>query len=690
VNSIESSKKPSQNSISLQSNQARIISSIAQGVSDVIGEFFIKKSLKFDLVICGQTTPHIEDLTDEVLSKVNEKTSTKIHFILNYHDCFNRKIKQSTVFFVKFFNAVQDYNEQKRLRFLSTLRFSTDSKILFYVQPSDAIFNFQVSKLKNLEMNLMPIDAYELLLVHEKDELKLKTISYFTEGKCEEPIVVELNSMSKTTGKWNKQLENVEPLMNLYGCLITFINDFGPSFYANELKPLFKTVSDPEDNIARITQLVDQGNLVYRGFFHDFTQVIAKKANFTANHQIQMPGTREFQFIPQNNKVVNTFLTMDCFTLNKMIFSNDGKTQGIHITTPFMSIGFYYLITPNEFYTNYEKLFFAFETYAWISFGLTFGFTLGAILVVNRVQRRIQNVIFGVGIRNPTYNAISIFFGISQAELPRENFARVLLAMFLFLCLIFRTCYQSRMFEFMTSDMRKPLPETIEDIISMEYTVVILREEKISNDSYSEHHAAILNGRPRLVISFILKAQFIKDNFTFSTLMMFHRETDFYNLYYRALIGNVSKLAFMISEFDHQQLNSTFMDSLVVMKSESINKMITLSVGLRIPFSKHLDRVMDQLISSGIAQHMWDSGYWGYFDRFDVDIPESLRVLALSDLEFGFVIWLATFPIPIIAFICELYSLKAKIIVRKLAGLYEFLRLLRARMSVYHDLGVTS
>jgi hypothetical protein len=171
---------------------------------------------------------------------------------------------------------------------------------------------------------------------------------------------------------------------------------------------------------------------------------------------------------------------------------------------------------------------------------------------------------------------------------------------------------------------------------------------------------------------------------------VYRNKTEYRNAYNEALHENVSKLAFFISEFDHQLLKSTYMDSLAIMKTARIHRMITINVGPRNLFLKHLDHVMDQLISSGITQHMWESGYWNIFRRFNVDVPDSRRILALSDVGYGFVIWLATFPFPILVFICELYSLKAKRAVRKIAGLYEFLKLLRARMSVYHDLGVTS
>jgi hypothetical protein len=86
------------------------------------------------------------------------------------------------------------------------------------------------------------------------------------------------------------------------------------------------------------------------------------------------------------------------------------------------------------------------------------------------------------GINDPAFNAVGIFFGIGQTQLPRKNFSRIILMLFIWFCLIFRTCWQSMMFEFMTTDMRKPLPETIEDLRAMDYTIVLI------NSAYGEYN----------------------------------------------------------------------------------------------------------------------------------------------------------------------------------------------------------
>jgi hypothetical protein len=101
-------------------------------------------------------------------------------------------------------------------------------------------------------------------------------------------------------------------------------------------------------------------------------------------------------------------------------------------------------------------------------------------------------IISNLGIINPAHNVIRIFFGIGQTQLPRKNFSRFILMLFIWFCLIFRTCWQSMMFELMTTDMRKPMPESVEDLREMNYTIVILNT---THKIYHKTNELIINGR---------------------------------------------------------------------------------------------------------------------------------------------------------------------------------------------------
>ncbi|KAG5683068.1 hypothetical protein PVAND_012373 [Polypedilum vanderplanki] len=150
-----------------------------------------------------------------------------------------------------------------------------------------------------------------------------------------------------------------------------------------------------------------------------------------------------------------------------------------HSTAPFHSLVYYYLITPNSNYTNYEKILFPFDEPTWIFLCVFVVSTFGCIFILNQLPNRFREIVYGSGITMPIYNVLSIFFGISLTRLPHKFFSRFILILFIGFCLIFRTCYQSKMFEFITTDMQKPLPESYDDLYNSNYTILINPSEHI-------------------------------------------------------------------------------------------------------------------------------------------------------------------------------------------------------------------
>ena len=132
------------------------------------------------------------------------------------------------------------------------------------------------------------------------------------------------------------------------------------------------------------------------------------------------------------------------------------------------------LVTPGEKYTQYEKFILPFDLQTWIFVGVTFIATFSTIFVVNCLSKPTQSTVYGHKVESPIWNVISIFFGIAQTRLPDRNFSRFILTIFIFFCLIFRTCFQSKFFEFMTTEPRWPPPKTIQDVIEREYQVFAL------------------------------------------------------------------------------------------------------------------------------------------------------------------------------------------------------------------------
>ena len=140
------------------------------------------------------------------------------------------------------------------------------------------------------------------------------------------------------------------------------------------------------------------------------------------------------------------------------------------------NVDFRMVFTPPEKYTPYEKLTLPFDIETWILLITTFMLTFLSILIINRLSKNTRSLVYGNAVDTPIWNVISIFFGISQTKLPNKNFSRFILIIFIYFCLIFRTCFQSKFFEFMTSEPRQLPPKTIKDLIDRKYEVFAIEQ----------------------------------------------------------------------------------------------------------------------------------------------------------------------------------------------------------------------
>jgi len=75
-----------------------------------------------------------------------------------------------------------------------------------------------------------------------------------------------------------------------------------------------------------------------------------------------------------------------------------------------------------------------------------------------------QNLFYGEEIQSPFFDIFCIVFGIGQTRVPYKNFGRIILTSFILWCLVIRTAYQGKLFEFTTTAIRKPEMKTLEEV----------------------------------------------------------------------------------------------------------------------------------------------------------------------------------------------------------------------------------
>lgn len=121
--------------------------------------------------------------------------------------------------------------------------------------------------------------------------------------------------------------------------------------------------------------------------------------------------------------------------------------------------------------TQFEKLFSPFSSVTWIVLLLTFMAAIFIISVVRLQKKSVQNFVFGIKTGNPYVNLLNIVLNGFQNVIPRRNFARALLNMFLFFCIIIRTLYQASLFIALQTDQRHPELQTFEEVLAKDFDV---------------------------------------------------------------------------------------------------------------------------------------------------------------------------------------------------------------------------
>jgi hypothetical protein len=134
-------------------------------------------------------------------------------------------------------------------------------------------------------------------------------------------------------------------------------------------------------------------------------------------------------------------------------------------TYPVYHVQYAYLVTKGLSYTPMEKLLLPFDLETWIMIIITFAIGFLTILIIYRCNKTIQRFVFGTYVRDPSLYLTSIFFGIGVTRLPGRNFARFLFMVFTLYCLIIRTAYQGKMFDFLNIDVKRPTASSEEDLI---------------------------------------------------------------------------------------------------------------------------------------------------------------------------------------------------------------------------------
>ncbi|KAL7025525.1 hypothetical protein ACKWTF_013513 [Chironomus riparius] len=426
--------------------------------------------------------------------------------------------------------------------------------------------------------------------------------------------MTRIHFYDKASMKWVGKLKAYEKFLDFNGCELIMMLPTIDLRYLNSYHWGYADVDSNQFEVLGITPIIFKLAGEKYNFKDEYAPAIVYERDWIMNFNM---STFIYYGINETPKDANVYFDITGVHLNNL--------STFRMSNAFFDIKYNLFVTPGDPYSPYEKLFLPFDLTTWILLVSTFGITFITIFIINHLPRSARNFVYGRKIETPTLNVISIFFGISQARLPTENFSRFILILFIYFCLIFRTCFQSKSFEFLTSEPRRPPPKILEDLVVQNFTAYTLFKdsfEKIIEDERSNW--------PEI------------------------KEPEFneYINYYKTQSQNSSaKMCLIIEELLQDEL-----DAYVHPKWNKIELENIFISHQALIFHQHsfyfrmMFKTVNSLIDTGIMKHLTDN----YLKQKKFIVLEEIpKSLSLNDLSFGFNIWLGFCGMSLILFFVE-------------------------------------
>ena len=323
----------------------------------------------------------------------------------------------------------------------------------------------EIPEIKQIFKLLWKIQVFNVNVVFEagNGEILVKTFMPFNEKSCNDTTPVVINKYSN--GKFNDEDFFPNKMKNLHNCSIRIaVTSYSePYVFANKTPTGYKLFGQDINLIKALSQSMN--------FYANFNYV--ENVGFLFEN-----GTAAGSFDLLKRSEVDLVISGWLLKAYRMRFFD--------ASTSYNSDELIFVIPPSVSLGSVEKLIYPFSVNLWTA--VIICFILGVLVIfLIRIQPKIvQKFVFGLDINHPYLNLFSIFIGNQQKNVPRRNFARFLLTMFLIYSLIIRTLYQGSFFLLMNSNQNHKEVQSITEMVEENYVFFINHGMKDMIEGISE------------------------------------------------------------------------------------------------------------------------------------------------------------------------------------------------------------
>ncbi|CAO1407683.1 unnamed protein product [Diamesa serratosioi] len=418
---------------------------LSDAISTIINSDLLKNSPTISVIYVKGKYDGLDtkDLITKSIPLMKLSRAVRVEDVKNLQNMSNRRRTFSVIFITGFQS------------FLEILQKMTKERFNFEGYYLIVLTKGNIPELQNIFQQLWMkfIFNVNILLADKNEVISLLTFMPFNGFICGDTTPIKTNQFNGSSGEWE------------------FIE-----FYPKKFKNLFKCpvrVGAFDTTPAVIKKTIKNGSFILDGYDIAILKEFSKIINFSIDMNFSnVSGS--YGEIYENGSSTGT--------INKVMNNEVDIIIGNYYVT---ALRLTFMSSSSSYYTNplllvipsgapvapLAKLMRPFQTTVWILLLCTLIIGIFVITIVTLQSLEVRHLVFGRQIQNQFLNLIVAFVGGSQHVLPKRNFSRTLLMVFLLFCLIIRSLYVGGLFEFLQTDQREPELATIDEIIEKDYTL---------------------------------------------------------------------------------------------------------------------------------------------------------------------------------------------------------------------------
>lgn len=125
------------------------------------------------------------------------------------------------------------------------------------------------------------------------------------------------------------------------------------------------------------------------------------------------------------------------------------------------------VVPPGREISSLVKLFGPFDFIVWLVISCMMLFVVLVTISLKCLSPKVQDFVFGANNRTPLLNIVNIVVGMQMFKLPKRNFARVILTLFVILWLVLRSLYISVLYTDLQESKRRLPVQTVEESLRL-------------------------------------------------------------------------------------------------------------------------------------------------------------------------------------------------------------------------------